>query len=653
MISLSIAHPDSLEFIVSKQDLTKLTGANISVKIPNDFMEAVLKEEEYLLRWPLDFNITSIEAKELELNKLYDFYDNDYKIYYIKKIKAKELWNSLIKAAHNTGEPGIIFEDIHQDFSPDSIYKQHKGVTSNPCGEIFMPAYDACRLMNVNYYSFVDNPFTKEASFNFTKFYEVIYEGIRLGDNLIDLEIEKVINIINKLIDSKENNHVELTLWLNILTKMQSSRRIGLGLTGLGDMFAALNLKYDSDDAFKFLNTILYTKMFAELDAEIDLSILRGPFDDFDSHNEKHASNSFYKLLKIKYPEHYEAMLKVGRRNLSWSTAAPVGTGSLMTQTTSGIEPLFSPYYIRRRKIENNTEKEDYIDLLGIKWKEFLVIHPKLLEWAKINYPEITLDKFNIQDYYKLSPWFNSTANDINWEKRVSLQSLLQKYITHSISSTINLPETVSVEEVNNIYIKAWKNDLKGITVYREGSRSGVLVSNSTKNNNIFEYRDALKRPKELIGEAHISKAKGESFNIIVGLLDNKPYEVFVYPNGTMKGEGLIIKQGKGEYDFIQINDSNSTHKVLTDKMTDEQAAITRLTSTSLRHGADIKFIVEQLNKCDGDLFSFTKALARVLKKYIPEGTKSTITCESCGSSNVIFENGCSKCNDCGYSKCN
>lgn len=330
-----------------------------------------------------------------------------------------------------------------------------------------------------------------------------------------------------------------------------------------------------------------------------------------------------------------------------------------MTQTSSGCEPLFMPYYMRRTKINPNENKRvDFTDQNGDTWQEFPVLHPKFKDWIKITNGESYIinieeaSKEELQLIFENSPWYNSTANDIDWVKRVEIQAILQKYTTNAISSTINLPNTATKEDVNQIYLSAYKNNLKGITVYRDGSRSGVLVSTENKNRNTFSYIDATKRPKELKGEAHITKINGISFTVIVGLLDNNPYEIFI-TGGTIKGEGLIIKQKKGEYNFIQNNESNSTHKVLTDNMSDEQAAITRLVSTSLRHGADIKFIVEQLNKCDGDIFSFTKGLARILKKYIPNGAKSTIQCSNCNSKNIVFEEGCNKCLDCGNSKCN
>lgn len=325
-----------------------------------------------------------------------------------------------------------------------------------------------------------------------------------------------------------------------------------------------------------------------------------------------------------------------------------------MCQTSSGIEPIFQPYYIRRKKVNPNDKdtRVDFTDQNGDTWQEFPVLHPKFKDWinyiSKGNQDIAILDNNQLLNYYKSSPYYGSTANDIDWIKRVEIQSTIQKYITHSISSTINLPQNVTEEEVSKIYLESWKKGLKGITVYRDGSRSGVLVSKENKNRNTFDYVDAVKRPKELIAEVHMTKVGGVPYYVIVGLLNDKPYEIFIENKQIPQGKGKMIKQSRGNYKFVQ----NDYEQIITAEMTDEQTAITRLVSTSLRHGANIKFLVEQLNKTPGDLFSFTKGIARVLKKYIPNGAKSTIKCVSCGSENVVFEEGCLSCKDCGSSAC-
>ena len=539
-----------------------------------------------------------------------------------------------------------------------------------------MQSYDACRLIALNLYSFVKNPFTKDAEFDSDKFYRITYEAMRLSDDLIDLELKHIDRIIEKISkDAIETNRTELELWLNIRSTAESSRRTGLGFTALGDCLAALGYKYDSEEALLFIEQMMHIKMEAELDCTIDLAILRGPFKGWNKNLEyphdvgtlpELFGNDFYRMIHKEFPEQYHRMYKWGRRNVSISTVAPTGSVSILTATTSGIEPIFSLYpYIRRKKINPNDKnvRVDFVDESGDSWQEYAVIHPKLINYMKLFNINISLDVNSKEEQEELvkitkefldnhtTPWDGSTANDIDWIKRVEMQSIIQKYTTHSISSTINLPNNVSEEEVSKIYFESWKKGLKGITVYRDGSRSGVLVSaTENKGRDEFNYVDAPKRPKELRCRIHTTNANGKKYNVIVGLLNNKPYEVFVTEYFTHEQELILKKVNKGRYDLIK--DGETYSESITSEMTDEQAAITRLVSVSLRHGADIKFIVEQINKCDGDLFSFTKGLVRVLKKYIPDGAKSTVKCHDCGSENVIFEEGCNKCLDCGSSKC-
>lgn len=674
MLSIDINHPDVMDFIKIKRDKTSVTGANISIKINNDFMKAVEKDEDYLLRFPctntnkeLDviFKWEDTETPYNELVKLKHLDGNtNMSPIYVKRIKAKEYWDEIIKSAHGYAEPGIIFVDNHHDYSPDGAYPQFKGVTTNPCGEIFMQPYDACRLIALNLYSFVKNPFTKDAEFDSDKFYRITYEAMRLSDDLIDLELKHIDRIIEKISkDAIETNRTELELWLNIRSTAESSRRTGLGFTALGDTIAALGYKYDSEEALLFTEQMMHIKMEAELDCTIDLAILRGTFKgwnkniEFTRQPDIIGRNDFYDFILNQYPTQAKRMQQYGRRNVSWNTVAPTGTVSLLTQTTSGIEPVFKAFYTRRKKITDESERVDFIDDLGIKWQEFSVLHPKFKDWLKIKMHDeesIIIDNLiqkSLQEWFEMSPWYGSEADNINWTKRVELQSIVQKYTTHSISSTINLPSTVSVEEVSNIYLEAWKQGLKGITVYRDGSRDGVLVSETKPNISTeeFNYVDAIKRPKELDAESHITRVGGVPHYVIVGLMNDKPYEVFIETEDVIpQGKGKLTKLGRGRYKFTQ----NGYERIITASMSDEQAAITRLVSAMLRHRGDIKFIVEQLNKTDGDLFSFTKGVARILKKYIPDGTKSTVTCQDCGSDDVIFEEGCNKCRSCGSSKC-
>lgn len=679
MLSLDIKHPDSLDFIKSKRDLTQLTGANISVKIGEDFMKAVENDEDYILRFPCNIKLKPNEIKQICKEQDYNVltkiegFSNSNKVYY-KKIKAKELWDEIIKSAHGSAEPGIIFEDNHHNYSPDGVYPQYKGVTTNPCGEIFMQEYDACRLIVTNLFSFVENPFTKDAYFNFKKFYEINYEAMRLADDIIDLELEHIDRIIEKIKSDPEPADIkktELDLWLKIKETAMASRRAGLGFTALGDCLAALNLGYDSSKGLKMVNDIMYTKMESELDCTIDLAILRGTFEGWDPNLEQNASgaaqrsygNSFYKFLSNNYPEQVERMNKYGRRNCSFSTVAPTGSVSILTQTTSGIEPLFQPFYTRRKKINPNDEgtRVDFVDDNGDTWQEFPVLHQKFKDWifslgsdtweSLNDFEEILNNKEKIQELFEQSPWYKSTADDIDWTKRVELQSIVQKYISHSISSTINLPSTVTEEEVSTIYLEAWKQGLKGITVYVDGSRSGVMVSNKVSNKVSFEYKDAVKRPKELKANVHTTSSQGKKYNVFVGLVDSKPYEVFITNHFTNEDNLILKKVKKGRYDLLK--DGEVYSEDITTEMSESEEAITRLVSTSLRHGADIKFIVEQLIKTPSEnMFSFTKSLVRVLKKYIPDGAESTVSCKSCGSNNVIFQEGCNTCLDCGSGDC-
>lgn len=678
MISTDINHPDVLKFVQIKRDLSQVTGANISIKLNDEFMEAVRNDEDYILRFPCDQSFEQIVNQDsLKYDELVDIsFDTDAGsiIGYVKKIKAKELWDEIIESAHGVAEPGLMFWGAMVNYSPDGVYPQFKQVTTNPCSEIGMQPYDACRLIAVNLFSFVKNPYTSEAYFDYEEFYKINYEAMRLSDDLIDLEIEHINRILDKIENDPESvdvKMVEYNLWAKVKETAQASRRTGLGFTAMGDALAALGFKYDSDAALQEIELIMHKKMESELDCTIDLAILRGTFEGWDKTKEfeyvdteepgvqqLRGKNDFYDFIAQNYRQ-AKRMYHYGRRNVSWSTVAPTGTVSLLTQTTSGVEPLFMPFYMRRKKVNPNDvgARVDFTDLNGDTWQEFPVLHPKFKDWINYTYgaeiitAEGGMGKEELQEWFEKSPFYGSNASDINWVRRVEIQGIIQKYITHSISSTINLPSDVKKEEVSEIYLESWKKGLKGITVYRDGSRSGVLVSGTSTKENKFEYHDAIQRPKEVDAEMHVVNAKSSKFTVLVGLIEGKPYEVFGYdyaPEDGKSRKGKLTKKKKSEYVFV---DEDGPHTV-SGEMSDEQAAITRLVSTSLRHGADIKFIVEQLNKCDGDLFSFTKALARVLKKYIPDGVKSTVKCNDCGSDNVIFQEGCMSCQDCGSSKC-
>lgn len=555
--------------------------------------------------------------------------------------------------------------------------------------------------MALNLFNIIKDPFTNDSTIDYELLYEISYMQQRYADILVDLELEHIQRIIDKIISDPEPEsvkRVELDLWKSVYATAKAGRRTGCGFTGLGDMLAALNLKYDSNEALKVIEKVCKTKMEAELDCTIDLSILRGSFEGWKSEKEFLFENipyngniedkyrersdwynfasdytltglsSFYQMLVNEFRNKVLIMNTYGRRNISWSTCAPTGSVSILTATSSGIEPLFSAYYIRRKKINSSDKSNriDFTDANGDNWQEFPVLHPKFKYWidniynkksrvliidlSKDSQTSWIYDKENLELAFKESPWYQSTANDISWEKRVEIQSVIQKYTTNAISSTINLPNNVKKEEVANIYTKAWELGLKGVTCYRDGCRTGVLVNTETKEVT-FSQKDALKRPKLLQAEGHIVKVKGEEYIVLVGLIDEHPYEVFASKNQWELPKNFtctITKNGKTKY-TIDVKDSLQIES-FTSEITDEEAAITRLISTSLRHGTDCKYIVEQLNKTHGSMVTLSKAIARVLGKYIAVAVTKE-NCPECGEK-LIMEEGCKHCNSCGYSAC-
>ncbi len=649
MLTMHINHPDVEQFITMKQDLSKVTGANVSVKVTDDFMKAVENDEDYILRWPLNYETNASKWTSAPYNKLITFTDHSGDIIaYIKKVKAKELWDNLIKCAHNTAEPGLMFIDRIHDYSPDGVYDEYKAVSTNPCGEIPMGPYDSCKLMHLNLVSFVNN-----STLDKDLLYEVSYELTRLSDNLVDLEIEHIDSILNKLNLEKDNSD-ERQIWLDIRKISTNLRRIGVGFTGLADAIAMMGISYGSEESLNIIEQMMSTIFKAQLDCEIDMAIQRGSFNNWDV-NKEDVDHPWFKMLKVTYPSVYERMFKYGRRNISWSTVAPTGTVSLLTQTTSGIEPLFQPYYTRRRKCSSPNDRVDYIDNVGEKYTEFFVLHPMFKEWMMRRtdgtwFPE-DLTKEQIDDMFKKSPWYGSTSADLNYKNRIKIQSIVQKYTTHAISSTLNLPKDVSVVEVNDIYFEAWKQGLKGVTVYRDGSRSGILVNDEKED--LFTEVSGIKRPKELPADYYEIIVKGTQFIVLVGLFNDRPYEIFVfkpkYPVNLKSHKGKIIKIKKGQYRFdselIQIdNIENSTE-------TAEQKAHTLLISMLLRHRAPLKFVIKTAKKVDDNISSFSSAMCRVLSKYINTEEAPTQACPECGG-RLINEAGCEKCLDCGYSRC-
>lgn len=976
MISISVNHPDIFEFITKKQDLTKVTGANVSVKITDEFMQAVENDEDYLLRFPIDLDIHSCRDKDYsfyEYNKLYCI--NEKENIYIKRIKAKELWNTLIHCAWNTAEPGIIFEDAMINYAPDGVYPPFKMISTNPCvtydttlltpegfvkigdvcdknitiwngwewsnvkpfktsdsaevfkvkfsdgseldctsyhkfilsnkerkelkdlkigdklikwnlptpniednisenklknaytqgfwqgdgttdnrenrtishticlydkkialkdrfngiirkqeikdnykqyidvtnivnglknyipfdlshkeklywlsglidsdgtlneesgcisissidkhfllqikkmlillginskvvdmhkakkalikgqecncqdsfrllisaskvkklndlglityrvpsnpnpqrdsehfikivsiesigyqatycltdeknnsclfndivtsqcAEIAMEPYNSCRLMHINLTSVVENPFTKDAKLNDELLYKLSYEALVLGDDLIDLEIEAVNNIIEVI--KEKGDKEELELWENINNEAIKTRRCGIGFTAQSDMIAMLGEKYGSDKSLQIIENVMRIMFLAQLDATIDLAIKRGKFEGYDKELEL-KGNDWYNFIKNNFPTHYNKMMQFGRRNLSFSTVAPTGTVSLMAQTSTGIEPLFMPYYIRKVKCMSNTDRVDSTDVVGLNYTHFVVVHPTLRKWIEAQDNGVIVDLLSPEEmdvWFKKSPWYQATAPEISWKKRIEIQSICQKYTTHSISSTINLPKETTEQEIADIYFQAWKFKNKGQTVYRDGCRDGVLVN--IKNEKPKEIIDskAPKRPKELEAEYHEIKSKGRRFAIIVGLYDNKPYEIFAF---ELDNEQPILKQHKGKnikigkmhYRFVSEFTTIKNLQLRNENV--EEKAATLYASMLLRHGVSIKYIVKTAKKVNENITSFTSAICRVLSKYMENETIQGEVCPECGSK-LIREGGCIRCSECSYSKC-
>lgn len=660
MITISIAHPDSPEFVEIKQDLTKVTGANVSVKIPDDFMKAVEKDEDYLLHWPVQGDHVPIKEVEMEYNILYPSQyvtpDGTTGRGYIKKIRAKELWDTLIHCAWNTAEPGILFETTLHEYAPDGVYPKFKMISTNPCGEIPMGSGDSCRLIHVNLSSFVRNPYLPDATIDYDKLYSVFYEATRLGDDLVSLEEEA----LEKIMAMIEKDDSEYGVWDRILTTAKKARRSGVGFFGLSDMIAMLGLKFCSPESIEVTDRVCNTMMKAELDSDIDMAIERGMFPSWNKTYETADANRWYKFISSEYPEQWERMQEHGRRNISFSTVAPTGTVAMVARASSGIEPVFMPFYMRRRKCNSDLERVDFIDKMGIKFQEFIVVHPGLEEWAKINYPgEVVvnwkLDKW--QEVFEKSPWYGSTSPEIDWEKRVELQGVVQKYITHAISSTVNLPNDVTEDEVSKIYLTAWKTGNKGQTIYRDGSRDGILVKAEEKkrDDKFRSYVEAPKRPKVLPADFYTTKVKGELFYVMVGLYLDKPYEIFVYKPDLKENEkppkqhrGEITKIKRGVYTF---KSDLLTIENISKDLSPIEYTVVLFSSMLLRTGANIKYVIKTAQKAKDGINGFTSALVRILSKYSPEELLKEETCPECGG-NLVRESGCIICKDCGYSKC-
>lgn len=641
MISMDVRHPDVFKFASMKRDLGKVTGANVSIKINDAFMEAVRDDKEFTLQWPVESADPSI----------------------VKVIKARDLWDTIIESVHTSAEPGLLMWDTMLRMLPAQCYHDvgFNHVCTNPCGEIVLSPEDACRLLAMNLVSYVENPFTEKARFNFKLFEEKARLAQRMMDNIVDLELEAVSQIIKAVSDPAEKK-----LWKKIYKRGEEGRRTGLGSFGLADALARLQLRYDSEEALDVVDKIFKTLRNASYLESVELAKERGAFPVWNWEKEK--DNEFLKSLPKSI---YNNIKEHGRRNISNLTNAPTGSLAIIAGNySSGIEPVFRNAYTRRKKINHSEEgstRVDFVDHLGDKWQEFEVFHRNLADWIRTSLPE--WDGTFVPDY----PDYFVTSDQIDWENRVRLQGTIQKYIDHSISSTINLPSDTTLETVSSLYLKAWEEGLKGVTIYVDGSRTGVLVSDNGDSDTDDEGRPlkirrthAPKRPDVLPCDIYHGKVQGEPWTIIVGLLESEPYELFggpssdvLIPKSVRSGFLKKIKNGpNNEYD-LQYNHYNK-EVIIKDIghlfRNETHSTATRLVSLSLRHGAAVQHIVEQLGKDESeDLFSLSSVLRRALKKYIVDGTivsGSTKKCSKCGSANLRYEEGCPLCLDCGFTKC-
>ncbi|QCX53850.1 adenosylcobalamin-dependent ribonucleoside-diphosphate reductase [Elizabethkingia sp. JS20170427COW] len=656
MLSVSINHPDAEDFIDAKLEQGKVTGANISVKIDDTFMKAVKEDGEYLQKFP----IFSAQPKKE------------------KQVKAKSIWDKIVHNAWKSAEPGILFWDtIIKESIPDCYADLgFQTVSTNPCGEIPLCPYDSCRLLAINLYSYVQHPFTTEAYFDFELFKKHVAVAQRMMDDIIDLETEKIDQILGKIDSDPESDAVKATeklLWENIRKKTLQGRRTGVGITAEGDMLAAMGLKYGSEQAIAFSVKVHKTLALAAYRSSVEMAKERGAFEIYQADREK--NNPFIRRIKEADPQLYEDMEKYGRRNIALLTIAPTGSTSLMSQTTSGIEPVFLPVYKRRRKVNPNDQdvQVDFIDEVGDHWEEYIVFHHHFKTWMKMNHID-TEKKYSQEEINQLiaqSPYYQATSNDIDWLSKVQMQGEIQKWVDHSISVTINIPNEATEELVNQLYLKAWEVGCKGVTVYRDGSRSGVLIAADDKEEEEKEtFSFPTKRPQVLEADVVRFQNNKEKWIAFVGLIDGKPYEIFTGLSDDEEGisvprwvnQGLIIKNkdadGNSRYDFQFKNTKGykTTIEGLSHKFNPVFWNYAKLISGTLRHGMPLENVVELINRIelDSDSINNWKAgVARALKRYIPDGTEaSDQKCSNCGSNQVVYQEGCLTCKNCGSSKC-
>ncbi len=655
MLSIGIKHPDSEDFIDAKMEQGKVTGANISVKLDDEFMKSVKENTTYVQQYP----VNSENPK------------------YKKEINSRDLWNKIVHNAWSSAEPGILFWDtVIKESIPDH-YADYgfKTVSTNPCGEIPLCPYDSCRLLAMNLYSYVEKPFTKDAYFNGDLFTKHARIAQRIMDDIIDLEIEKVDMIINKIDADPESDDIkqnEKHLWEKIREKSIQGRRTGIGITAEGDMLAALGLQYGSEDAITFSTEVHKLLAIEVYRASVDLAEVRGAFEVFDATRE--VDNPFINRIKKHAPHVYEKMLKVGRRNIAMLTIAPTGSISICTQTTSGIEPVFMVSYKRRRKVNpnDNNVSVSFIDEVGDSWEEYNVFHPKFETWLGINGYDIDEVKSkNEEDLNKIikeSPYYNATSNDINWVSKVKMQGDIQKWVDHSISVTVNIPENATEELVSDIYLTAWESGCKGMTIYRDGSRSGVLVKGDSKEIK-GDFRDSIapSRPKTIEADIIRFQNNYEKWIAVIGKINDKPYEVFTgqaedfyLPPYVETGWVTKVKK-KGErtrYDF-EFDDKQGYRIVLpalSRSFEQEFWNYAKLISGVLRHGMPLTYVVDLISNLtvpEDNINTWKNGVVRALKRYVPDGTVAAEkVCPACNEEAVVYEDGCLICKSCGDTKC-
>lgn len=665
MLTVSVKHPDSEAFVDAKMTEGKITGANVSLKIDDAFMQAAIEGKEYTQQYP-------IHAEKPK---------------YSQKIDATTFWNKIIHNAWQSAEPGVLFWDtIIRESLPDCYADLgFKTVSTNPCGEIPLCPYDSCRLLAINLYSYVENPFTPNAKFNFSKFKEHVMYAQRMMDDIIDLEMEKIETIIAKIEADPETDEVkatELNLWKKIKDKTSQGRRTGVGTTAEGDMIAAMGLTYGTEEATKFSVEVHKTLALAAYRSSVMLASERGAFPVFDYKRE--VNNPFMNRLKEADSELYDLMLKYGRRNIACLTIAPTGTTSILTQTTSGIEPVFLPVYKRRRKVNANDKevRVDFVDESGDAFEEYVVYHPKFITWMNINGIEVkdNYTQEQIDEIVAKSPYYKATSNDVDWLNKVKMQGAVQKWVDHSISVTINLPNDVSEDMVNKLYVEAWKSGCKGCTVYRDGSRSGVLISLKSEKKKTTENAAPSpadengfvthKRPIELDADVVRFQNNKEKWIAFIGLIDGKPYEIFTgiadddegifCPKSVSKGKiiKVIDDNGQKRYDFQFVNKRGfkTTIEGLSEKFNPEFWNYAKLISGVLRYRMPIAQVLKLVGSLELDnqsINTWKVGVERALKKYLPNGEKASgQTCPNCGQESLVYQEGCLICTNCGTSRC-